>query len=158
MNSKNSKTSDSHRLLLNLADIINLERSDKYVALSNLSMYYTWKNIEKSYKNNKFKISAPTWNEEFELRDGSYSISDVQDCFEYILKKHGEKTINPSIRICANRIGNRIMFKIKAGYYLELLTPEAIKLLGSTKSKITKNKNGKKNALFRNYWSNINTL
>ena len=77
MYSKNSKTSDSHRLLLNLADIINLERSDKYVALSNLSMYYTWKNIEKSYKNNKFKISAPTWNEEFELPDGSYSISDI---------------------------------------------------------------------------------
>ena len=134
MNSKNSKTSDSHRLLLNLPDIINLERSDKYVALSNLSMYYTWKNIEKSYKNNKFKISAPTWNEEFELP--IYII--FQDYFEYILKKHGEKTINPSARIYVNKIGNRITFKIKTGYYLEPLTPETMKLLRSSKSKITK--------------------
>ena len=87
MNSKNSRTSDPHRLLLNLTDKINLRRSDKYVALSNLNIYYTWKNIEKSHKHNKFKISAPTWNEEFELADGSYSVSDIQDYFEYNLKK-----------------------------------------------------------------------
>ena len=62
MNSKNSDTSDTHRLLLNFTDKINWERSDKYVAFSNLSIYYTWKNIKKSYKSNKFKISAPTWN------------------------------------------------------------------------------------------------
>ena len=79
MNSENRKISDPHRLLLNLTDKINLKRSDKYVVLSNLSIYYTWKNIKKSYKNNKFKISAPTWNEEFELPDGSYSVSDTQD-------------------------------------------------------------------------------
>ena len=87
MNSENSKTSDPHRLLLNLSDKINLKRSDKYVALSNLSIYYAWKNIKKLYKNNKFKISAPTWNEEFELPDGSYSISDIRDYFGYIFKK-----------------------------------------------------------------------
>ena len=81
MNSKNSKTSDPHRQLLNLTEKINLKGSDKFVALSNLSMYYTWKNIEKPYKNNIFKISAPTWNKEFELPDGSYSISDIQDYF-----------------------------------------------------------------------------
>ena len=82
MNSKNSKTSDPHRLLLNLTDKIDLRRKDKYIALSNLNIYYTWKkNIKKSYKNNKFKISAPTWNEEFELPDGSYFISDIQDYF-----------------------------------------------------------------------------
>ena len=75
MNSKNRKRSDPHRLLLNFADKINLEISDKYVAVSNLSIYYTWKNIKKSCKNNKFKISAPAWNEEFELPDGSYSVS-----------------------------------------------------------------------------------
>ena len=98
MNSKNSKTSDPHRLLLNLTDKINLKRSDKYVALSNLSIYYTWKNIKKSYKNNKFKISAPTWNEEFELPDGSYSVSDIHDFFKYILKKHEAVTDNPSIQ------------------------------------------------------------
>ena len=78
MNSENSKTSNPLRLLLNLLDKINLKRSDKYVALSNLSIYYTWKNITKSCKNDKFKISALTWNEEFELPDGSYSVSDIQ--------------------------------------------------------------------------------
>ena len=85
MNSKNSTTSDPHRLLLNLTDKIDL-RKDIYIALSNLRMYYTWKNIKKSYKNNKFKLSVPTWNEEFKLPDGSYSISDIQNYFEYIFK------------------------------------------------------------------------
>ena len=92
LNSKNNKTSDPHILLLNLTDEIILKRSDKFVALSNLSIYYIWKNIKKSYKNNKFKISALIWNEEFELPDGSYSVSDIQDCFEYILKNR-EKII-----------------------------------------------------------------
>ena len=86
MNSENSKTSDPHRLLLNLSDKMNLKRSYEYVALSNLRIYYKWKNIKKSYKNNTFKISAPTWNKEFELPDGSHSVSDIQDYFEYILK------------------------------------------------------------------------
>ena len=72
-----------------------------------------WKYIKKSYKNNKFKISAPTWNEDFELTDGSYSISDIQDYFECILKKHGEKTVNPSKKIYVNKIENRITFKIE---------------------------------------------
>ena len=142
MNSENSKTTGPHRLLLNLTDKINLKRSNKYVALSNLSIYYTWKNMKKSYKNNKFKIRAPTWNEELELPDGSCSVSDVQDYFEYILKKYETANDNPSIRIYVNKIENRITFKIKTGYYLELLTPEMMKLLGSTKSKITKNENG----------------
>ena len=78
-NSENSKTSDPHRLLLNLLDEINLKGSDKYIALSNLSIYYAWRNIKKSYKNNKFKISAPTWSEELKLPDGSYPVSDIQD-------------------------------------------------------------------------------
>ena len=89
MNSENSKTSDPHRLLLNLTDKIDLRRKDKYIALSNLSIYYTWKNIKKS--NKIFKISAPAWNEEFELPDGSYSVPDIQDYFEYILKKTWRK-------------------------------------------------------------------
>ena len=71
MNSENSKISDPHSLLLNLTDKIDLRRKNKYIALSNLSIYYTWKNIKKLYKNNKFKISAPTWKEEFKLSDGS---------------------------------------------------------------------------------------
>ena len=123
MNYENSKTSDSHRLLLNLSDKINLKRSDKYVALSNLSIYYTWKNIKKLYKNNKFKISSPTWNGQFELPDGSYFVSDIQDYFEYILKNHETVTNNPLIMIFVNKIENRITFKIKTRYYLELLTP-----------------------------------
>ena len=86
INSELSKTSDPHRILINLPDKIRLNRSDKFVALSNLSIYYTRKNIKTSYKNNKLKISAPTWNNKFELPDGSYSVSDIQDYFEYILK------------------------------------------------------------------------
>ena len=114
MNSKNSRTSEYHVLLLNLTNKIDL-RSEKTVALSNLSIYYTWKNIKSSYNNNKFEISAPTWNEEFKLPDGSYSISDIQDFFQYILKKHSESVDNPPIRICINKIENRITFKIKSG-------------------------------------------
>ena len=95
-----------------------------------------------SYKNNKFQISAPTWNEEFELPDGSYSVSDIQDYFEYIVKTHQTVPDNPLIRLYINKVENRITFKIKAGYYLELLMPETMKLLGSTKSKISKDKNG----------------
>ena len=143
MNSENSKTSEYHVLVLKLTDKLDLRRGQKIVALSNLSIYYTWKNIKSSNNNNnKLKISAPTWNEEFELPDGSYSISDIQDYFEYILKKHSESVDNPPIRIYVNRIENRTTFKIKSRYYLELLTPETMKLLGSTESKMIKNKNG----------------
>ena len=116
MDSKNSVTSDPDRLLLKLTDKINLKRSGKYIALSNLSIYYTWKNIKTLYRNNKLKISAPTWNEEFELPDWSYSVSDIQDYFEYVFKKYGEKADDPSIRIYINKIKNRITFKIKAGF------------------------------------------
>ena len=78
MNSENSKTSDPHKLLFKLSERLR-KRNNKYVVLSNLSIYYTWKNIKKSYKINKFKTSAPTWNDKFELPNGSYSVSDVQD-------------------------------------------------------------------------------
>ena len=142
MNSENSRTSEYHALTLKLTDKLDLRRGQKTVDLSNLSVYYTWKNIKSSYNNNKFKISAPTWNEKFALPDGSYSISDIQVYFEYIFKKYSENVDNPSVRIYINKIENRITFKIKSGYYLELLTPETMKLLGSTGSKITKDKNG----------------
>ena len=105
-------------------------------------MYYTWNNIKSSYNNNKFKISTTTWNGEFTLPDGSYSVSDIQDYFQYILQKHGENTDEPSKQIYGNKIENRITFKIKKGYSLELLTKETMKLLGSTKNKITKDENG----------------
>ena len=84
MNSKNSTTSKPHILILKLTNKIDLRLGEKVIALSNLSIYYTWKNIKSSY-NNKFKISTSTWNDEFELPDGSYSVSDIQDYFEYIL-------------------------------------------------------------------------
>ena len=140
MNSENSKTSEYHVLVLKLTDKLDLRRGQKTVALSNLSIYYTWKNVKSSYNNNKFKRSAPTSREEFKLPDGSYSVSDIQDYFEHILKKCVESVDNPSIRMYINRIENRITFKIKNEYYLELLTPETMKLLGSTESKITKDK------------------
>ena len=101
-----------------------------------------WKNIKSSYNNKKFKISAQTWNDKLELPDGLYSASDIQDYFEYILKKHGENIDKPSVQIYVNKIENRVTFKIKNGYSLELLTPETMKLLGSTENKITKDKNG----------------
>ena len=99
MDSENSRTSEYHVLVLNRTDKLDLRRGQKTVALSNLSIYYTWKNIKSSYDNNKFKISAPTWSEEFELPDRSCSVSDIQDYFEYILKKHSESVDNPLIRI-----------------------------------------------------------
>ena len=83
MNSENSETSKPHVLTLKLVNKLDLRFGEEVIALSNLSIYYTWKNIKSSY-NNKFKISAPTQNDEFELPDGSYSISDIQDYFEYI--------------------------------------------------------------------------
>ena len=142
MSSENSRTSEYHVLVLKLSDKLDLRRGQKRVALSNLSIYYTWKNIKNSYNNNRFKISAPTWSNEFELPDGSYSISDIQDYFEYILKKHNENVDKPSIKIYVNKIENWIPFKIKNGYYLDLLALETMKLLGSTESKRTKDKNG----------------
>ena len=120
-----------------------LKLTDKlYLRKGQKSVYETWKNIKTSYNNNKFKMPAPIWGDEFELPDASYSISDIQDYFEYILKKRSESVDNPSIRIYVNKIKNIIIFKIKNGYYLQLLTPETMKLLGRTESKITKDKNG----------------
>ena len=142
MNSENSKTPEPHVLILKLTNKLDLRIGKKVIDLSNLSIYYTWKNIKSSYNNNKFKISAPAWNNEFELPAGSCFVSDVQDYFEYIFKKHGEDIDKPSVHIYVNKIENRVTFKIKNGYSLELLTPETMKLLGSTKNKITKDKNG----------------
>ena len=96
-------------------------------------------------------MSAPTWNDEFELSDGLYIIPDIQDYFEYILEKHNENIDNVSIKIYLNKIENRITFKIKKGYYLGLLTPEAMNLLGSTESKITDDKNGEDVPHLENY-------
>ena len=84
---------------MDLTDKLNLKNPNKNMALANLSIYYTWKNIKFEYKNNKFKISAPTWDYTFDLPDSSYSISDIQDYFEFIIKKHETLTENPPIQI-----------------------------------------------------------
>ena len=92
------------------------------------------KNIRKQYKNKKLKINAPTWNDEFELPDGFYSLSDIQCYFEYIIKKHDTLKITAPIYVYINRIDNRLAFKIRDGYKLDLQTPGTMKLFGSTKN------------------------
>ena len=88
MNTKNSKINEPHRFKYNLIDKLNLKNPNKNMALANLSIYYTWRNVKSIYKNNKFKISSPTWNQKFDLPDGSYNIPTIQDYLEYIIKKH----------------------------------------------------------------------
>ena len=120
MNSENSKTSEPHRFILDLTDKRNLKDPKKNMALANLSIYYTRKNIKSEYSNNKFKISASIWNEDFDLLDGSYSIPDIQDYFEFFIKKHETLTESPPVQIYPNKTKSRIVFKIKTGYKLEL--------------------------------------
>ena len=100
-------------LSLTFTDKFDLRRGENITALSNLSIYYSWKNIKSSYNNNKFKISVPTWNDEFELPDGLYSVSNIQDYFEHILKKHEKNIENPSVKIYVNKMVNRITTGIK---------------------------------------------
>ena len=110
MNTENSQTNEPNRFKLDLANKLNFKNPNKNVALANLSIYYTWKNISSEYNNNKFKISAPTWNDIFDLPDGSYSIADIQDYFEFIIKKHETLTEDPPVEIYPNKIKNRIVF------------------------------------------------
>ena len=140
MSTQNSKTNESHKFVLNLSQRLDLRSSIKHVALQNLPIYYTWKNIRKQYKKNELKIIASTWSDEFELPDGSYSVSDIQDYIEYIIKKHETLTTISPIHVCISSINNRLVFKINDGYELELQTPETIKLFGSTKKLIDKTK------------------
>ena len=115
MNSENSKTSKPHVLILKLTNKLDLRTGEKIIALSNISIYYTWRNIKNSYNNNKFKISAPTWNDKFELSDGLYSVSDIQDYFNYVLKKHGEDKTS-----VINHQYKYMSLKLKIGSHLKL--------------------------------------
>ena len=142
MNTKNSKTNEPHRFKSSLVDKLNLKDSNKNMALANLSIYYTWKNIKSADNNNKSKISAPTWNDEFDLPDGSYSIADIEDYFEFIIRKHESLAENPPVQIYPNKIKNRIAFRVKIRCKLELLSLETMKLLGSTKKDVDQNKDG----------------
>ena len=141
MNTKNSKTSEPHRFRCNLVDKLDSKNPNKNMALANLSIYYTWKNVKSIYNNTKFKILAPTWNETCDLPDGLYTISQIQDYIEYIIKKHETIGETAPILIYANKISNRIVFKIKTGYKLLLLSKETMKLLGSTKDTTDADKN-----------------
>ena len=141
MNSKNSKTNEPNTFQYDLIDKLDLKNPNKNMALANLSIYYTGKNVKSIYKNNKFKIPAPALNETFDLPDGSYNISEIQYYIEYIIKKHETIGENAPILIYANTINNRIVSKIKTGYKLELLSKETMKLLGSTKDTIDADKN-----------------
>ena len=141
MSTKNSKTNEPYKFKYDLIDKLDLRNPNKNMALGNLSIYYTWKNVKSTYNNNKFKISAPTWNETFNLPDGLYNISEIQDYIEYIIKKHETIGENAPILIYANTINNRIVFKIKSRYKLELLSKEAMKLLETTKDITDADKN-----------------
>ena len=141
MNSKNSKTNEPYKFKYDLIDKLDLKNPNKNMALANLSISNTWKNVKSTYNNNKFKISAPTWNETFDLPDGLHNISEIQDYIEYIIKKHETIGENAPILIYPNTINNRIVFKIKSGYKLELLSKETKKLLGSISSIIDADKN-----------------
>ena len=141
MNTKTSKTSEPHRLKYNLIDTLDLKNPNKNMALAILSIYYTWKIIKLIYNNNEFKISAPTWTDTFDLPDGSYNIPAIQNYIECVIKKHEKIVETAPILIYANKISNRIVFKIKTGYKLELLSKETMKLLRRTSNNIDADKN-----------------
>ena len=132
MNTANSKTKHSNKFVYNFTDKLHLKNPNKNIALANISIYYTWKNVKSDYNNNKFKTSSPTWNDTFDVPDGSYSIATLQNYFEYIIKKHETIADVSPVLIYVNEINNRIVFKIKSGYKLELLSKETMKLLGSS--------------------------
>ena len=142
MNTLNSKKNESNKFMYQFAYKLNFKSPGKNMALANLSIYYTWKNIKCEHNNNKFKTHAPTWNNEFDLHDGSYSVSDIQDYFEYIIKKLETIVDNPLVQIYVNKMKNRIFFKINTGYKLELLSKETMQLLGSSKKDVDQNKDG----------------
>ena len=135
MNSENSKTSKPHKFRLDLTDKIDLIDPKENMALGNLSIYHTRKNIKSEYNDNRFEISAQIWNDTFDLPDRSQSISDIQDYFEFTMKKHETLAKNPPVQIYPSKIKNRIIFKGKTGYKLELLAPETMNLLEKAKKK-----------------------
>ena len=141
MNMENRKANEPHKFALNLSQRLDLRSSNKHVTLQSLSIYYTRKNVRKQYNSNKLKIIALTWIDEFELPDGSYSVSGIQDSIEYFIKKHETLTAIPSIHVYINRINNRLVFDIKDRFRVELHWPETVKLFVSTKKLIEKTKN-----------------
>ena len=144
MNTENSKINKSHKFVFNLSQRFYLGSLDKHVTLQNLSIYYTRENTRKEYEIINFKIIAATWNDQFELPDGFYLLSVIQDYTELIIKKHETITIFPPIHVYINRINNRSVFKIKDGCKLELETPETMKLFWQDKKVDRIKKNAEK--------------
>ena len=143
MNTKNSKTNESKKFIQQFTVKFNLKtRNNKNIGLVNLSIYYTQKNIKSTYNSNTFRALASTWNDEFDLPYCPQSISEIQDYFEFIIKKHETVAENPPIQIYPNKFKNKIVFKIKTKHKLELLSLEAMNLLESTKKDVDKDKNG----------------
>ena len=132
MSTENSKTNDPNRCRLYFTDKIDL-RGNKTIALSDLSIHYTWHNIREVYNNSKFRLTGPTCSKDVTFPDGSYEISQIQTYFlDEVIKKH-ESSVNSNektpILICPNKIINRVAFRIKTGYKLELLTNEIMRYL-----------------------------
>ena len=133
VNTKNSKANEPHRFRLSLEDRLNLKNLSKNIALVNLSIYYNWKNIKSAYNDNKFNISLPTWNDEFNLPDGSHLWQTSKTTLNLLSLAE-----NRPIQIYPNKIKIRIVFKVKRGYKLELISSKMMKLLGGTKKDMIK--------------------
>ena len=140
MDTENSKINECNKFIYEFTEKLNLKHPNKNIPLVNLCIYYPWNNMKFGYNNNKFEISALTWIDKFDLSNGSYSISDIRDYFEYINKKHETTADNSPVQIYTNRSNNRIVSKIKTGYKSELLSPETKKLLGGTKKDVCQDK------------------
>ena len=134
MNSEDRKISKPHGLILKITGKLDLRKGGKSIALSYLSIYLIWKHRKSSYNNNEFKVSAQTWNDKFECLMGCI-LYQIFKTIQHILKEHNEKIDSPSVKMYVNKIGNRITFKTKTGYYLDLLTPETMKLIVRTENK-----------------------
>ena len=137
---------ESNKSIYQFTDELNLKNPSNNMPLANLSIHYRWTNIKSEYNNNNFcihffhKIFAPTWNDEFYLSDGSYSVSDIQDYFGYIIKKHETIADNPPVQVYVNEIKSRIVFEIKTGHKLELFSEKTMQSLGSSKTLFIKTK------------------
>ena len=143
MNTEISKTNESNKFIYQFNDKLNLKSpNNKNIGLVILSIYYTWKNIKSTYNNNKFKISVPAWNDEFELLMDHILFQTFRITLNLSSKSTKPLAENPPIQIYPNKIKNRIVFKIKARHKLELLSPETMKLLGSAKKDVDKDKGG----------------
>ena len=126
MNTENSKKNEPCKRDLRFSPRLGFRSSNRNVVLQKLSIYYTWKNIRKQYKNNELKIIAPIWKDEFKLPIGFSFVSDLQNYIEYIIKNHETLIIVPPIRAYVHITNNRLVFKIRDGYKLGFQRPKTM--------------------------------